>query len=258
MSYIIADKLLKKFGKGDAAVAAVTDISFQIGEGDFVAIMGESGAGKSTLLGIMGAMNAPTSGKLVVDDIDIYGLGQEQRTDFRREFLGFIFQSFHLVPYLTVIENVMLPLAVVKAGKKKKRQMAEEALAQVGLLEKARRLPNQISGGEKERVAIARSIVNEPPILLADEPTGNLDTKTTREIMELLLRFNQEGMTIVMVTHSPACAAYAQRVMRVTDGRLAEDDSKIRSIEKWERNERKRAPLISQDQKLMAGSLPTG
>ena len=258
MSYIVADKLGKKFGKGDAAVAAVTDISFQIGEGDFVAIMGESGAGKSTLLGIMGAMNAPTSGKLVVDDIDIYGLGQEQRTDFRREFLGFIFQSFHLVPYLTVIENVMLPLAVVKAGKKKKRQMAEEALAQVGLFEKARRLPNQISGGEKERVAIARSIVNEPPILLADEPTGNLDTKTTREIMELLLRFNQEGMTIAMVTHSPACAAYAQRVMRVTDGRLAEEDSKIRSIEKWERNERKRAPLISQDPKRMAGSLPTG
>ena len=258
MSYIIADKLVKKFGKGDAAVAAVADISFQIGEGDFVAVMGESGAGKSTLLGIMGAMNAPTSGKLVVDDIDIYGLGQEQRTDFRREFLGFIFQSFHLVPYLNVIENVMLPLTVVKAGKKKKRQMAEEALAQVGLLEKARRLPNQISGGEKERVAIARSIVNEPPILLADEPTGNLDTKTTREIMELLLRFNQEGMTIVMVTHSPACAGYAQRIMRVTDGRLAEDDSKVRSIEKWERNERKRAPLYSQDQQRMAGSLPIG
>ena len=258
MSYILADKLVKKFGKGDAAVAAVADISFQIEEGDFVGIMGESGAGKSTLLGIMGAMNAPTSGQLIVDDIDIYSLGQEQRADFRREFLGFTFQSFHLVPYLTVIENVMLPLAVVKAAKKKKHQMAEEALAQVGLLEKARRLPNQISGGEKERVAIARSIVNEPPILLADEPTGNLDTKTTREIMELLLRFNQQGMTIVMVTHSPACAAYAQRVMRVTDGRLAEEDSKIRSIEKWERNERKRAPLISQDQQLMAGSLPIG
>jgi len=258
MSYIVADKLVKKFGKGDAAVAAVTDISFQIGEGDFVAIMGESGAGKSTLLGIMGAMNAPTSGKLVVDDIDIYGLGQEQRTDFRREFLGFIFQSFHLVPYLTVIENVMLPLAVVKAGKKKKRQMAEEALAQVGLLEKARRLPNQISGGEKERVAIARSIVNEPPILLADEPTGNLDTKTTREIMELLLRFNQQGMTIVMVTHSPACAGYARRILRVTDGRLEEDESKLRSIEKWERNERKRETLFSQDRNLVAGSHPIG
>ena len=258
MSYIIADKLVKKFGKGEAAVAAVTDISFQIEERDFVAIMGESGAGKSTLLGIMGAMNAPTSGKLIVDDIDIYSLGQEQRADFRREFLGFIFQSFHLVPYLTVIENVMLPLAVVKTAKKKKRQMAEEALDQVGLLEKARRLPNQISGGEKERVAIARSIVNEPPVLLADEPTGNLDTKTTREIMELLLRFNQEGMTIVMVTHSPACANYAQRMLRVTDGRLAEDESKIMSIEKWERNERKREPLLSQDHKLVAASPPIG
>jgi len=258
MSYIVADKLVKKFGKGDAAVAAVADVSFQIGEGDFVGIMGESGAGKSTLLGILGAMNAPTSGKLIVDDIDIYSLGQEQRADFRREFLGFIFQSFHLVPYLTVMENVMLPLAVVKAAKKKKHQMAEEALAQVGLLDKARRLPNQISGGEKERVAIARSIVNEPPVLLADEPTGNLDTKTTREIMELLLRFNQEGMTIVMVTHSPACAGYARRIMRVTDGQMVEEDSKLRSIEKWERNERKRETLFSQDQDLVAGSHPIG
>jgi len=258
MGYIVADKLVKKFGRGDAAVAAVADISFKIEEGDFVGIMGESGAGKSTLLGIMGAMNAPTSGRLIVDDIDIYSLGQEQRADFRREFLGFIFQSFHLLPYLTVIENVLLPLAVVKAGKQKKRELAQEALAQVGLLEKARRLPNQISGGEKERVAIARSIVNEPPILLADEPTGNLDTKTTREIMELLLRFNQEGMTIVMVTHSPACARYAQRIMRVSDGRLDEEDSKIKSLEIWERNERKREPLLSHDQKLMAGRLHTG
>ena len=258
MSYIVADKLVKKFGKGDTAVAAVADVSFQIGEGDFVGIMGESGAGKSTLLGILGAMNAPTSGKLIVDDIDIYSLGQEQRADFRREFLGFIFQSFHLVPYLTVMENVMLPLAVVKAAKKKKHQMAEEALVQVGLLDKARRLPNQISGGEKERVAIARSIVNEPPVLLADEPTGNLDTKTTREIMELLLRFNQEGMTIVMVTHSPACAGYARRIMRVTDGRMVEEDSKLRSIEKWERNERRREPLFSQDQNLVAGNHPVG
>ncbi len=258
MSYIVADKLVKKYGRGDTAVAAVADISFQIEEGDFIGIMGESGAGKSTLLGIMGAMNAPTSGKLVVDDIDIYSLSQEQRADFRREFLGFIFQSFHLVPYLTVLENVMLPLAVVKVGRNKKMEMAKAALAQVGLLEKARRLPNQISGGESERVAIARSIVNEPPILLADEPTGNLDTKTSREIMELLLRFNQEGMTILMVTHSPACAGYAQRILRVTDGRLAEEDSKIRSIERWERNERKREPLLSQDQKRAAGSLPTG
>jgi putative ABC transport system ATP-binding protein len=249
---------VKKYGKGDAAVAAVTDISFKIEAGEFVGIMGESGAGKSTLLGILGAMNAPTSGKLIVDGIDIYSLGQEQRADFRREFLGFIFQSFHLVPYLTVMENVMLQLTVVKAGRNDKKEMARAALAQVGLREKADRLPNRISGGEKERVAIARSIVNEPPVLLADEPTGNLDTKTTREIMELLLRFNQEGMTIVMVTHSPACAHYAQRIMRVTDGRLEEDESKIRSIEKWERNERKREPQLNQDRKLVAGSLPIG
>ena len=182
--------------------------------------MGESGAGKSTLLGMMGAMNAPTSGRLIVDEIEVYSLNQEKRADFRREFLGFIFQSFHLVPYLTVIENVMLPLAVVRAGKKKKWAMAEEALDQVGLLDKARRLPGQISGGEKERVAVARSIVNEPPVLLADEPTGNLDTKTTKEIMELLRQLNEEGMTIVMVTHSPDCAGYAQRILNVSDGKL--------------------------------------
>jgi putative ABC transport system ATP-binding protein len=220
MSYIVAEELIKQYGNGDATVTAVAGISFDINEGDFIGIMGESGAGKSTLLGMMGAMNAPTSGRLIVDGIDVYSLGQEQRADFRREFLGFIFQSFHLVPYLTVIENVMLPLAVLKASKKKKWAMAEEALDQVGLLDKARRLPNQISGGEKERVAIARSIVNEPPVLLADEPTGNLDTKTSREIMELLRQLNEAGMTIVMVTHSPDCASYAQQIMKVSDGIL--------------------------------------
>jgi putative ABC transport system ATP-binding protein len=224
MSYIIAENLVKQYGNGDATVTAVADISFSIDEGEFIGVMGESGSGKSTLLGMMGAMNAPTSGRLIVDDIDVYNLGQEQRADFRREFLGFIFQSFHLVPYLTVVENVMLPLAIVKAGKKKKRMMAETALSQVGLADKANRLPGQISGGEKERVAIARSIVNEPPVLLADEPTGNLDTQTTREIMELLSQLNKEGMTIIMVTHSPDCAEYAQRVIRVSDGKLLYDN----------------------------------
>ncbi len=258
MSYIIAEGLVKKYGNGDAAVAAVGGISFQIEEGEFIGIMGESGSGKSTLLGMMGAMNAPTSGRFIVDDIDIYTLGQEQRADFRREFLGFVFQSFHLVPYLTVIENTMLPLAVVKAGKKKKREMAEEALSQVGLLEKAHRLPNQISGGENERVAIARSIVNEPPVLLADEPTGNLDTKTSRDIMKLLKRLNQKGMTIVMVTHSPDCAGYAQRIMRVSDGKLVENNPNIRSLDQWQRKERKEEPLPSQNLAVAVGSLLTG
>jgi putative ABC transport system ATP-binding protein len=258
MSYIIAENLVKKYGSGDAAVAAVAGISFQIEEGEFIGIMGESGSGKSTLLGTMGAMNAPTSGRFIVDDIDIYTLGQEQRADFRREFLGFIFQSFHLVPYLTVIENTMLPLAVVKAAKKQKREMAQEALSQVGLLDKAHRLPNQISGGENERVAIARSIVNEPPVLLADEPTGNLDTKTSREIMELLTRLNQKGMTIVMVTHSPECAGYAQRIMRVSDGKLVGDNSNVRSLDQWQRKDRKKEPLPGQNRAVAVGGLPTG
>ena len=243
MSYIIAEGLTKIYGNGDAAVIAAEDISFQIEEGAFIGIMGESGSGKSTLLGMMGAMNAPTSGRFVVDDIDIYRLDQEQRADFRREFLGFIFQSFHLIPYLTVIENTMLPLAVVKVGKKQKLEMAQEALSQVGLLGKAHRLPNQISGGEKERVAIARSIVNEPPVLLADEPTGNLDTKTSREIMELLKRLNQMGMTIVMVTHSPDCGGYAQHIMRVSDGKLVANNPNLSCLDEWQLKERTKEPL---------------
>ena len=230
MSYITAENLNKTYGNGEAAVTAVSDISFQIEPGEFIGVMGESGAGKSTLLSIMGAMNTPTSGKFVVDDIDVYSLTQEKQADFRREFLGFIFQSFHLVPYLTVFENVMLPLTIIKAGRKHKRALVENALSQVGLLDKADRLPNQISGGEKERVAIARAVVNEPPVLLADEPTGNLDTKTSAEIMKLLQRLNTDGMTIIMVTHSPECAHYARRLMRVSDGKVVEDDRTSRSF----------------------------
>ena len=220
MSYILAEQVTKTFGNENSLVTAVDEISFTIDEGEFIAVMGESGAGKSTLLGILGAMNAPTSGRLMVDDIDVYGLHQEQQADFRREFLGFIFQSFHLVPYLTVIENVMLPLAVIKMENRKKQEMAKDALAQVGLADKANRLPNQISGGESERVAIARAIVNEPPVLLADEPTGNLDKKTSQEIMELLGRLNREGMTIIMVTHSQDCAHHARRIIHISDGYL--------------------------------------
>jgi putative ABC transport system ATP-binding protein len=224
MSYIVADNLVKKYGTGDAAVWSIREMSFQIDSGEFVGVMGESGAGKSTLLSIMGAMNAPTSGSFVVDDIDVYRLRSEQRADFRREFLGFVFQSFHLLPYLSVLENVMLPLAIIKLSKKKKHAMATDALAWVGLDKKADRLPNQISGGEMERVAIARAIVNEPPVLLADEPTGNLDTKTSKEIMELLQRLNRKGTTIIMVTHSPENANYAERLIQVSDGRLVSEN----------------------------------
>ena len=230
MSYIRAENLSKQYGSGDATVMAIQDIDFTVESGEFVSIMGESGAGKSTLLSIVGAMNPPSSGKFVVDEIDVYRLGSEKRTDFRREFIGFVFQSFHLVPYLTVLENVMLPLTTVKATKKRKRTLAEEALDQVGLTGKEHRLPSQISGGEKERVAVARAIVNDPPVLLADEPTGNLDSKTTHEIMDLLQRLNREGTTILMVTHSQDCAAYAERILRVSDGRLIEGEGLVEAL----------------------------
>jgi len=221
MSYIKVDNLTKQYGEGEAAVLAVRNITFGIASGELIAIMGESGSGKSTLLTVMGALNSPAGGKYWVDQIDVYALGQEARADFRRNYLGFVFQSFHLIPYLTVRENVMLPLTPVKAKKGEKRAMAEKALSRVGLASKAGRLPGQISGGEQERVAIARALVNRPPILLADEPTGNLDTKTTREVMDLLKALNSDGMTIIMVTHNPECAKYAGRILRLSDGLLA-------------------------------------
>ena len=223
MSYIHAENLVKQYGTADAAVMAVGGMSFRIKMGEFVAVMGESGSGKSTLLSMMGALNTPTSGEYSVDGLEVYKLGQDQRADFRREFLGFVFQSFHLVPYLTLLENVISSLATVKMSSKKKRALAEDALLRVGLNGKSHRLPGQTSRGEQERVAIARAIVNEPPILFADEPSGNLDTKTTREVMDLLKNLNEEGMTIVMVTHSPECASYTRRMLRISDGLLVED-----------------------------------
>jgi putative ABC transport system ATP-binding protein len=225
MSFIIVEHIAKNYGHGDSMVNALDDIDFSIRSGEFVAIMGESGAGKSTLLSVMGAMNTPSNGRYIVDDIDVYSLYTEQQADFRREYLGFVFQSFHLVPYLTVIENVMLPLTAMKLPRRDKAGMAMQAMQWVGLESKAKRLPNQISGGECERAAVARAIVNNPPILLADEPTGNLDTRNTHEIMALLERLNADGTTIVMVTHSTACAAYARRVLHVTDGALDQSRS---------------------------------
>ena len=223
MSYIQAENLVKQYGTGDTAVMAVGGVSFDIEMGEFVTVMGESGSGKSTLLSMMGALNTPTAGNYRVDGLEVYALGQDRRADFRREFLGFVFQSFHLVPYLTLVENVMLPLVTIKMSGSKKRDMAEDALSRVGLDGKSQRLPGQTSGGEQERAAIARAIVNEPPILFADEPSGNLDSKTSREVMDLLRSLNDDGMTIVMVTHSPECAGYAHRMLRISDGFLVDD-----------------------------------
>jgi putative ABC transport system ATP-binding protein len=220
MKRIEAQRIVKRYGEGEAAVTALHEASFSVEAGEFVAVMGESGSGKSTLLSILGTLNTPTSGKLTVDDADVYKLGQDERADFRRESIGFVFQNFHLLSYLTLTENVMLPLAIIRDSKSKKKDMALEALGKVGLSSKAGRLPSQVSGGEQERVAIARAIVNRPPILLADEPTGNLDSRTGKEVMGLIQGLNSEGMTIIMVTHNPDYARYANRVFRISDGVL--------------------------------------
>ena len=175
MKYVETMGLTKSYGSGDARVVALDDISFTLDYGEFAAVMGPSGSGKSTLLSILGAMNTPSAGKYMVDNRDVYALSSDDRADFRRKYLGFVFQNFHLVPYLTLLENVMVPLSITRAGASKKREWAGQALARVGLADKGHRLPNQVSGGEQERASIARALVNRPPILLADEPTGNLD-----------------------------------------------------------------------------------
>jgi putative ABC transport system ATP-binding protein len=222
MSYIVADRVAKDFGSGDALVTAVQRIDLSIEQAEFISIMGESGAGKSTLLSMLGGLLSPSRGEIRIGNINIYALKRDKLADFRREFMGFIFQSFQLVPYLNVLENVQLPLAVTHHSEGDKKTLAMAALGRVGLEDKALRLPNQLSGGEQERVAIARAVVNEPPILFADEPTGNLDSRNSSEVMSLLKRLNSDGQTIVMVTHSRRNAEYAHRIIEVSDGKIKE------------------------------------
>lgn len=220
---LISLKDIKKTYKSmGEEVEALKNISFDIFKGESVSVMGHSGSGKSTLLSILGALNPPTSGTIEIDDIDIYKLSQEIRADFRREYLGFVFQQFQLIPYLTAHENVMLPLTTTKRSNNEKRIMAENVLLRVGLKDKMNRLPNQLSGGEQERVAIARAIVNSPPLILADEPTGSLDTKTGDQIMELFQELNNDGLTILMVTHNPDNTKYLDRTIMMKDGRLSD------------------------------------
>ena len=208
-----------------ADLPALDGVDLSIAEGEFVALMGPSGSGKSTLLTILGAMNKPTRGRVRIEGIDVYGLADEKRADFRNEYLGFVFQQHHLMPYLTAVENVELPLVVTRLGARKKREMALRALEAVGLGDMERRLPSELSGGEQARVAIARAVVNEPPLILADEPTGNLDSGTGRAVMELLSELNRAGHTVVVVTHDEAVARLARRVVRLLDGHVVGDSS---------------------------------
>lgn len=218
MPLINITDLTKHYTSGDETVEALRGVDIAIETGEFITIMGQSGSGKSTLLSVLGGMNHPTSGEVEMAGVKLYQLPGEKLADFRAQNLGFVFQSFHLIPYLTAIENVMLPLAIVKMKTADKRAAAKNALARVGLGAKSERLPHQLSGGEQERVAIARAIVNNPHILLADEPTGNLDSKTSDDVMALFRELNAAGQTVVMVTHNPENGIYADRTIHLKDG----------------------------------------
>jgi len=211
----------KSFHADGARFEALRGIDLEIRRNDFVSITGESGSGKSTLLSILGGIAPPTGGEVVVDDIDIYALPMERLADFRREYIGFVFQQFHLIPYLTALENVMLPLSITRMKDREMEELARGSLSRVGLGDKARRLPSELSGGEQQRVAVARALVNTPPIILADEPTGNLDTRTGEEIFSLFRELHSEGETVVIVTHNPGLAARTRRTVTLKDGLVA-------------------------------------
>ncbi len=220
MSFIELQDVVKKFHAGEEEYEALKSVSLGIGRGEFVAVMGPSGSGKSTLLSLIGGLSKATAGVVSIDEIDLGSLGPNNLSDFRREYVGFVFQSFYLVPYLTAAENVMLPLSIQPGLNGTARNMALDALSRVGLEGKAGRLPSQLSGGEQERVAIARAIVNKPAVILADEPTGNLDTKTGNKVLDMLEGLHGEGRTIVMVTHSEENAKKAGRIVEIRDGEI--------------------------------------
>lgn len=220
MAFIELSNVTKTYHAGDEEYQALKGVSLGIKSGEFVAVMGPSGSGKSTLLSLIGGLSRATSGVVSIDEIDLGKLGPNRLSDFRREYLGFVFQSFYLVPYLTALENVMLPLAIQPGLNGAGRDMAQDALLRVGLDAKAGRLPSQLSGGEQERVAIARAIVNKPAVLLADEPTGNLDSKTGYKVLNMLEGLHAEGRTIVMVTHSEENAKRAGRIIEIRDGEV--------------------------------------
>ncbi|HKL27478.1 MAG TPA: ABC transporter ATP-binding protein [Desulfuromonadales bacterium] len=229
MSLIKITGLTRNFVNGADCVAALQQVDLAVAEGSFLGVMGPSGSGKSTLLSVLGGLCRPTAGRVEIDGIDLYGLAGERQADFRREFLGFIFQAHNLVPYLNALENAMLPLAVARLSAAEKRRRAVAVLERVGLQHRMLHLPQQLSGGEQERVAIARALVNEPPLLLADEPTGSLDSATSRQVMELLEELHREGQTIVMVTHNPENVPWFDRTVSLRDGRIVEDTGPVKT-----------------------------
>ena len=214
------ENLNKSYADGDGVCYALKDVNLDISKGQMVAIVGESGSGKSTLLNILGAIDSATGGKVIANGKNIAGLSEEQLSTYRSKTVGFVFQAFHIIDCYTVYDNIELPLIINKVPRSQRDDMIRKAVARVGLDDKLRTKCNKLSGGEKQRVAIARAIVNNPKLLLADEPTGALDTKSGDQVMELFKELNDDGVTIVMITHEPDIARCAKRIMYIRDGEL--------------------------------------
>lgn len=221
---MIQVKNLKKvYLTTEVETTSLNEVSFRVKEGEFIAVMGPSGCGKSTLLNILGLLDNPTAGEYLFNGINVTYFSQKQRTQLRKGGIGFIFQSFNLIDDLTVFENVELPLLYMKVPKQERKKRVEEILEKVDILHRKNHFPSQLSGGQQQRVAVARAIVGEPKLILADEPTGNLDSENGKDVIELIQQLNKEGATIVMVTHSNHDAGYADRIINLFDGKVVED-----------------------------------
>ncbi|PKR86332.1 ABC transporter ATP-binding protein [Heyndrickxia camelliae] len=223
MGILKIEHLSKQYGKGETAVKALDDVSFSVNKGEFVAIIGPSGSGKSTLLHLLGGVDRPTSGKVFVDNTDIYSLNETQLAIFRRRQIGLIYQFYNLIPVLTVEENITLPLLL--DGHKVYKKQFDDIVKLLNLDNRLNHLPNQLSGGQQQRVSIGRSLISNPAIMLADEPTGNLDSKNSREIIDLLKMFNKTlNQTLLVITHDEDIALQADRVISIEDGKIAKDE----------------------------------
>lgn len=221
---IDVQQLRKAYAMGQTEVVALNRIDLKIDGGEFVSIMGPSGSGKSTLMHLMGCLDRPTTGRYILDGVGVETLGDLQLSKLRNQKVGFVFQNFNLIPQLTVVENIELPMLYAGVKRDERRERAMQLLAAVNMAQRSAHRPNELSGGERQRVAIARSLVNKPPLVLADEPTGNLDTKTGVEIMRVFQKLNELGTTVILVTHDEEVARWSQRVIRMRDG-LVESDT---------------------------------
>jgi len=216
--------ITKIYKMDSISVVGVENINLKIGKGEFVCVMGPSGSGKSTMLHLMGCLDKPTSGRIFIDGIDVSKMSEDELADLRKEKIGFVFQFFNLYPTLTALENVELPMIIAEKDKNFRRKKALELLKIVGMEEFKDHLPSQLSGGQRQKIAIARALANNPPIILADEPTGNLDSKSGEEIMKIFKELNERGKTIVVVTHNENVAKFAERIIRLKDGKIIKDE----------------------------------